>query len=77
MAGIKPKGTLSIHTLRKCCITNWSNEINNPEVVRCLAGHSNLATTMKYYCAVTKEQRTQAAQAIDALIEKSDAEVTP
>lgn len=76
-AGIEPKGTLSIHTLRKCCITNWANEINNPEVVRRLAGHSDLATKMKYYCAVTKEQRTRAAQAIDALMEKSDAEVTP
>jgi integrase len=36
-AGIEPDGSLSIHTLQKCCITNWANSISNPEVVRVLA----------------------------------------
>jgi integrase len=67
-AGIKPNGSLAIHTLRKCCITNWANAINNPEVVRNLAGHSDLKTTMRYYRQVTAEQRTKAAEAIEALV---------
>ncbi len=70
-AGIKPDGSLSIHTLRKCCITNWANEINNPEVVRELAGHSDIKTTMQYYSKVTKEQRQKAAKVIDKLMEGS------
>jgi integrase len=67
-AEIKPTGTLSIHGLRKSCITNWANEINNPEVVRCLAGHSDIKTTMQYYSAVTREQREKAARAINELL---------
>ena len=70
-AGIKPDGSLTIHTLRKCCITNWANEINNPEVVRILAGHADLKTTMAFYSQVTKEQNEKAAAAIDKLFEKS------
>jgi integrase len=75
-AGIKPTGSLSIHGLRKSCITNWANEINNPEVVRYLAGHSDIKTTMQYYSAVTQEQREKAARAIDGLLraEKGSAE---
>lgn len=70
-ASIKPNDSLSIHTLRKCCITNWANEINNPEVVRELAGHSDIKTTMQYYSKVTKEQQQKAAKAIDKLLEGS------
>ena len=32
-ASIKLDGSLSLHTLRKCCITNWANCISNPEVL--------------------------------------------
>ena len=71
-AGIKPDGRLSIHTLRKCCIINWANEINNPEVVRELTGYSDIKTTMQYYSKVTKEQRQKAAKAIDKFLEVSD-----
>ncbi|MFC1792940.1 tyrosine-type recombinase/integrase [Planctomycetota bacterium] len=67
-AGIKPTGSLTLHSLRKSCITNWANEINNPEVVRCLAGHSDIKTTMQYYSAVTKKQRDKAARAINELL---------
>jgi integrase len=78
-AGIKPdKGrTLSVHCLRKSCIQNWANNINNPEVVRVLAGHSDLKTTMQYYCQVDKEQRAKAAAAIDHLLKQTDARLTP
>jgi integrase len=75
-AKIEPDGTLSIHTLRKCCITNWANEINNPEVVRVLSGHADLKTTMSFYSKVTKEQRVKAAAAIDKLLEKKTYGVT-
>jgi len=46
-AGIEPEEgrTLSVQTLRKSCIQNWANNITNPEVVRVLAGHSDLKTT--------------------------------
>jgi integrase len=67
-AKIQLDGSLSLHTLRKCCIANWANEINNPEVVRTLAGHSDLKTTMEYYSDVNEEQRRKAAKAIDKLI---------
>ena len=67
-AGVKPTATLSIHTLRKCCITNWANTINNPEAVRKYAGHSDLKTTMRFYSKVTKGQKEQTAQAINSLV---------
>ncbi|HUW19447.1 MAG TPA: tyrosine-type recombinase/integrase [Sedimentisphaerales bacterium] len=73
-AGIIPTGTLTIHTLRKSCITNWANENPNPEIVRTLAGHSDLTTTMKYYSQATKEQKEKAANAIDRLL--TDVEMT-
>jgi len=68
--------TLCLHTLRKTCITNWANEINNPEVVRQLAGHSDIKTTMQYYSQTTKEQRAKAAGAIDNLLKNTDVKVT-
>lgn len=75
-AGIEPKGKLSIHTLRKACITNWANSIRNPEVVRDMAGHSALATTMKFYAKCDKEQSAKAAAAIDKLLNQSDVKLT-
>jgi len=68
-AGIEPQGSLSLHTLRKACITAWANGISNPEVVRKLAGHADIKTTMQFYSAVTEDQRRRAAQAIDRLLE--------
>lgn len=76
-AAIEPTGSLSIHTLRKCCITNWANEISNPEVVRVLAGHADLKTTMQYYCQVDANQRAKAAAATDDLLKQTDARLTP
>ncbi len=67
-AGIKPNGSLSIQTLRKSCCQNWANTISNPEVVRVLAGHADLKTTMQYYCQADKEQRNKAADGVDKLI---------
>jgi integrase len=74
-AGVEAKdGRLAIHELRKSCIQNWANEINNPEVVRKWAGHADLKTTMQYYCKVTKDQEAKGAKAIDDLL--SDVRMT-
>lgn len=70
-AGITPDGTLAIHTLRKSCITNWAKDpALTPKTVQLLAGHSDLATTMRYYVQVDQEQRTKATAGIDRLLEK-------
>jgi integrase len=88
-ADIKPNGTLSIHTLRKCCGKNWADHLP-PNVVRELMGHSNIATTMKFSSKVDKDHRIKAAAVMDALIsnatepdtdedslKESDARMTP
>jgi len=67
-AAIEPDDSLTIHTLRKCCIQNWADTISNPEVVRVLAGHGDLKTTMQYYCQAGREQRQRAAEAVDLLL---------
>lgn len=69
-------GTLSIHTLRKSCIQNWADNINNPEVVRVLAGHVDLKTTMKYYAQADKEQRERAPAVMDDLLRETDVRMT-
>lgn len=71
-AGIKPIGTLSLHTLRKCAGKNWSSVNRDPAVTMKLMGHSSLATTLKFYDQVTAEDRARAADAIDALLNKKD-----
>jgi integrase len=68
--------TLSIQTLKKGCIQNWANNITNPEVVRVLAGHADLKTTMQYYCRIDTDQRTKAAAAIDDLLNQTNDKVT-
>lgn len=70
-AEIKPIGTLSIHTLRKCSGKNWADHLP-PNVTKELMGHSNIATTMKYYSQVDKDQRKKAAAVVDALISSAN-----
>ena len=71
-AGIEANGTLSIHTLRKSCGQNWANHLP-PNVTKELMGHSNIATTMKYYAQVDKDHRIKAAAVINQLISKGNA----
>jgi integrase len=75
-AGIKPEETMTVHVIRKSCITNWANTINNPKVTQRLAGHADLKTTMRYYCQVTRDQKAQAAQAIDDLLAEAKVGLT-
>ncbi|MFC1781013.1 tyrosine-type recombinase/integrase [Planctomycetota bacterium] len=71
-AGIEPNGTLSIHTLRKSCGQNWANHLP-PNVTKELMGHSNIATTMKYYSQVDEDHRAKAAALVDRLVSKGNA----
>jgi hypothetical protein len=41
-------------------------------VTKELMGHSNIATTMKYYSQVDKDQRKKAAAVVDALISSAN-----
>ena len=80
-AGIRPVGSLTIHTLRKACIMNWAN--NLPIfVTKEYAGHSNISTTQEYYTLVDSDHDLKAQRVIQELLEsqesvKSDAQVTP
>ena len=42
---------LTSHDLRHSCITNWVKKLPI-QAVQYLAGHSNIATTRKYYLSV-------------------------
>ena len=44
----------AFHSLRKSCITNWLEAGVPPHEVQAMAGHADLATTMKYYAKVDK-----------------------
>jgi len=74
-AGIVPTAPLTLHGLRKCSISNWADSISNPEVVRKLAGHGDIATTMKFYGDASLEQKQKAAAAVEQLL--TDARMTP
>jgi integrase len=64
-AGIITTKSLSIKVLRKNCTTNWANRIQNPEAVRKLAGHSDIATITKYCSMLTDDVKAKAAAVID------------
>jgi len=76
-AEIKPTGSLSLHTVRRCAGKNWA-DVLPPHVTKELMGHSSIATTMKYYTQVDDNQRARAAAAVDRLIasagEQTDAQ---
>ena len=71
LAGIKPAPgqRLSIHDLRKSCITNWAMVNKNPKVTQVWAGHSDLKTTMQYYSKVTEDQRQAGMKALDKMLD--------
>lgn len=84
-AGIKPNGSLSLHTLRKSCVQNWANHLP-PNVTKELVGHASISTTMEYYTQVDGDHRAKAAAVINSLVsdcleentaEMTDARMTP
>lgn len=49
----------TLHDFRRSCITNWARRLP-AHVVRKLAGHASLETTMKYYLAVEESDLEKA-----------------
>lgn len=49
--------TVTLHDLRRTCITNWIKSGIEPATVMKLAGHASYQTTVKHYHAVTESQR--------------------
>lgn len=67
-AGIETAGkNLTVHTLRKCCIQNWANSLPM-NVVKELAGHSDIETTNRFYSTVDEEHLKAAAKIGDELL---------
>lgn len=71
----EPGETLSIHTLRKSCIQNWANKLPM-NVVKELAGHSNIATTQKFYTKVDPYYRAKAAEVTQDALNRTDVKLT-
>ncbi len=70
-AGIKPIGSLTVHTLRKCAGQNWADYLPM-NVVKELMGHSDIATTQKFYLQVDQDHEEKAARVIQQLIDSVD-----
>jgi integrase len=67
-AGIDTAGKkLTVHTLRKCCLQNWANSLPM-NVVKELAGHSDIETTNRFYSTVDETHLKAAAQLGDNLL---------
>lgn len=60
------------HDLRRSAITNWAQELP-VQVVQEFAGHSNIATTRKYYLTVRAEDVERASQLMNRMLEVSRA----
>jgi len=75
-AEIQPEGRLALHDLRKACIQNWADCLP-PKATQEFAGHADAKTTMEYYNQTTAEHTRQAADKIDEMLRKSDAQLTP
>lgn len=66
------KPTVSLHELRRTCLTTWSRCVSIQDVMR-LAGHSSVTTTQKYYLATTEDQFRLAREAASAALAASRA----
>ena len=60
----------NIHDLRRSAITNWPQSLPI-QVVQALAGHSNIATTRKYYLAVRFENIASANNLLNRILAKT------
>ncbi|UCE46479.1 MAG: tyrosine-type recombinase/integrase [Phycisphaerales bacterium] len=61
----------TIHDLRRSAITNWAQRLPI-QVVQQLAGHSNIATTKKYYLAVRPEDIDLANKITNEILESAN-----
>ncbi len=60
----------TLHDFRRSCITNWARAIP-AHVVRVLAGHSSLETTMRFYLAVQEEDLAKARDVQSSVLKTS------
>ena len=68
-------GNYSIHDLRRSAITNWAQKLQI-QVVKQLAGHSDISTTMKFYLSVRPENMESASKAINMMLEEAKKQLT-
>jgi len=61
----------TIHDLRRSAITNWAQRLPI-QVVQQLAGHSNIATTRRYYLAVRPEDMDSANRITNEILESAN-----
>ena len=58
---------VTLHDLRRSCITHWARRLATPVVMR-LAGHADISTTLRYYVSIgaadMAEARTVTADAM-------------
>ena len=57
----------SLHDLRRACISHWARKLP-AALVQKLAGHSNIATTMRYYVSVRQEDLDAARDVTAAVL---------
>jgi integrase len=65
-AGLKLKGSLTMHGFRKSCGQNWADHLPM-NVVKELMGHADIGTTAEFYSMVSEEHETQAQWIIEAI----------
>jgi integrase len=63
----------TLHDLRRSVITNWAQELPI-QVVQELAGHSNIATTRKYYLAVRAEDIDRANKLVNHILNRAESD---
>jgi integrase len=68
---VPDKATVTIHDLRRTCITNWSRNITIQPVAT-PAGHTNYSTTMKFYATTTDDQLDRAREAAQSALQRPD-----
>jgi len=56
-----------LHDLRRSAITNWAQKLPI-QVVRQLAGHSDISTTRKYYLAVRSKDLVSAKKLLNSIL---------
>jgi integrase len=59
----------TLHDLRRSAITNWAGQLPI-QVVQQLAGHSDIATTRKYYLSVRPEDMVSANKVVNSILTK-------
>ena len=63
----------TLHDLRRSAITNWASQLPI-QVVQQLAGHSDIATTRKYYLTVRSEGMVSANKVLNNILAKVKAD---